>query len=57
MLMGQAWEGFQVWLLVYIAFTLPWRLCFNQDAEQGSFLYYFELFIDIYFTVDVILNL
>ena len=51
-----SWEGVQAFLLIYIAFTVLWRLCFNQPSVEGEFYYYLEIFIDIYFSIDVILN-
>jgi hypothetical protein len=50
------WESVQAFLLIYIAFTVLWRLCFNQETQPGEFYYYFEYFIDCYFSIDVVFN-
>ena len=44
----------QAILLIYIAFFTIWRIAFNSDAEGGW--EWFELGIDIFFTVDIVLN-
>ena len=41
---------------MYIAFALTWRLCFNEMAAHLSFWWFFEVGIDLYFTIDVIMN-
>jgi hypothetical protein len=48
------WEGIQAFLLIYVAFSIVWRMCFNVEASGGYYLW--ELGIDIYFSIDVILN-
>ena len=48
------WESIQAVLLIYVAFNVVWRISFNAQATGMIFL--FEIAIDIYFTVDVILN-
>jgi hypothetical protein len=50
-----AWESIQGFLLVYVAFTVVWRLSFNISAT--GYVLAFENLIDIYFAVDVFLNL
>jgi hypothetical protein len=52
-----SWEAFQVVLLVYIAFMVPWRICFGVFADVWSLLWIWEALIDVYFTVDVVLNM
>ena len=49
------WEASQALLLVYVSFNVIWRVTFNTKAE--GFYYYFETGIDLYFVVDIILNL
>lgn len=52
-----SWEAAQALLLVYIAFVVPWRISYGVTADEYSFLWYFEIGIDAYFTVDVLLNM
>jgi hypothetical protein len=49
------WEAIQAVLLIYVAFNVIWRVSFN--VEPQGILYWFELGIDIFFSVDVVLNL
>eukprot|EP01048_Picozoa_sp_COSAG05_P043091 COSAG05_NODE_23655_length_256_cov_0.980892_1_plen_65_part_10 len=48
------WESIQAVLLIYVAFTVVWRIAFNVVAGGRTFL--FEIAVDIYFTIDVVLN-
>ena len=48
------WEGVQAFLLVYVAFTVTYRLSFNVEAEGGMMV--FDLLVDVYFIMDVIFN-
>eukprot|EP01043_Picozoa_sp_COSAG02_P003547 COSAG02_NODE_87_length_38906_cov_69.688697_5_plen_723_part_00 len=50
------WEAVQGLLLVYIAFVVPWRISFGVLADEWSFLWFFEIVIDLYFTADILLN-
>ena len=49
-----AWEGIQAFLLVYVAFTVTYRLCFN--IEVDGFAFFFDVLVDLYFIIDVVLN-
>jgi CRP-like cAMP-binding protein len=49
------WEGVQAIILIYVAFSVIWRVCFNVPAE--GWMAVLEALIDIYFLADVILNL
>ena len=51
-----SWEGVQAFFLIYIAFSVLWRLTFNDPAVPGSFLYWVEMLIDIYFAIDCFFN-
>lgn len=46
------WEGCQAVLLVYIAFSVPYRMAFN--VILSDFEAYLELCVDIYFVIDVV---
>lgn len=50
------WDAIQAVFLSYIAFVVPYRIGFDNDASPDSFWFWFDLFIDIYFVVDVFLN-
>eukprot|EP01043_Picozoa_sp_COSAG02_P015134 COSAG02_NODE_637_length_19192_cov_12.648405_9_plen_621_part_00 len=49
-----SWEGAQAFLLVYVAFTVTYRLCFNIEVKGG--LLVFDMLVDLYFMCDVIFN-
>eukprot|EP00947_MAST-08B_sp_MAST-8B-sp1_P001044 g1044.t1 len=49
-----AWDVTTAVLLVYIAFTAPFRIAFNVDPV--GFWYVLERFIDIFFIVDLAIN-
>ena len=49
-----AWEGIQAIILVYVAFTVVFRVAFNVPATGKMF--WLEVAIDLYFVVDVVLN-
>ena len=49
------WDLCQAVFLIYIALTVPWRIGFGQPAEAGTFWFIFDLGIDIYFWVDLVL--
>ena len=51
-----AWDALQVLFLVYVAVVVPFRVCFNVQPALWSGVWWWELIIDIYFIVDVILN-
>lgn len=43
-------------LLMYLLVSLPFRLCFQNEPDLGSGMFYFELMIEIIFIVDIGLN-
>jgi len=43
-------------LLVYLTCVMPFRLCFGNEAEQFSTIYWFEFMIDMVFIVDICFN-
>ena len=48
------WDGhFNFIVLVYIAFTVPYRLAFDMPAMGGWYL--FEFIIDLYYWVDFVM--
>ena len=50
------WDGLQAVFLSYIAFVVPYRIGFDNDATPESFWFWLDLFIDLYFITDVFLN-
>ena len=50
-----SWDLMQVVLLFYVLVSVPFALAFNLDADVGSTLWYWELFIDVYFVLDIVL--
>ena len=49
------WDLCQAVFLIYIALVVPWRIGFNQPTEPGEFWFGFDLLIDIYFWIDLVL--
>jgi hypothetical protein len=52
---SQTWEMVQAIVLIYVAFSVIFRVSFNSDAVGKTAL--FEYAVDIYFSFDVLLNL
>jgi hypothetical protein len=50
------WDIAQAFLLIYIAITLPFRLGFDQPTKPWEFWFIFDLLVDLYFWVDIVLN-
>jgi len=48
------WNVVTMFLLIYIAILLPYRLSFEDEAT--GFMAYFEMFIDLFFIVDIMIN-
>jgi Ca2+-binding EF-hand superfamily protein len=52
----QRCDIFQAILLVYVAITVPYQVCFDDEADVGSPFFFLGLLLDIYFIMDVFLN-
>lgn len=50
------WDLMQVVMLAYVVVAVPYQTGFDVGAELGSGLWWWELFVDSYFVVDIILN-
>jgi CRP-like cAMP-binding protein len=55
--MRQIWDGSQVFLLLYVFITVPYRTCFMIPTPQLlTSWFWVELFVDVYFVVDIVMN-
>lgn len=52
----QAWDVVQVFLLLYVAVSVPFRVAFSRDAVPFSAIFWWEVCIDVYFWVDIVIN-
>jgi CRP-like cAMP-binding protein len=50
------WDAAQAVLLAYIAFVVPYRIGFDDDAHPEDVMFWFDACIDIYFVIDVAMN-
>jgi hypothetical protein len=46
----------QVFLLIYVAGVVPYRIGFGKDVLLGSSWFWFDLLLDIYFLTDLVLS-
>ena len=44
-------------LLLYVAFSVVFNICFDVQPDTYTFLYVFDVAIDWYFACDIVLNL
>eukprot|EP01048_Picozoa_sp_COSAG05_P025934 COSAG05_NODE_6834_length_894_cov_1.275472_1_plen_227_part_01 len=51
------WDILQIFLLVYVAVGVPYRLGFMVEVVLWQFWFWFDLFVDIYFISDVFVSL
>ena len=53
----ERWQLFQVFVLTFTAIIVPMRAGFDQiDEESPVFWFVFDLFSDIYFYIDIVIN-
>ena len=52
----RAWDVVQVFVLLYVAIAVPFRIGFRSEAEPYSLVFWFEFAIDAYFWADIYLN-
>ena len=50
------WDLIQVLLLMYLLIVVPLRLCFEIEVEIGSFAFWFDVGVDVYFLTDIWVN-
>ena len=54
------WSIIMLILLLYVATYVPYNICFNLDNisthQHWIFVNYLDLFVDIFFTVDILLT-
>ena len=50
------WDLVQVLLLGYVAIAVPYRTCFDINVDTNSPWFWFEVGLDVYFAVDIVLN-
>lgn len=52
----QMWDLVQVFILFYVALVVPFRIGFSSDATVYSAVFWWELLVDCYFWIDIMLN-
>ena len=50
------WDGAQIFLLVYVAVAVPYRLAFEKNVVLWSSWFFFDACIDIYFVADLLMS-
>lgn len=50
------WDLLQVFLLGYVAIAVPYRVGFLIDVPFNDFWFWFEVFVDMYFYFDIVIN-
>jgi hypothetical protein len=50
------WDFVQMLLLLYVAFGVPYRLGFSQPVQIWTGFFWFDLCVDIYFLVDIVVS-
>ena len=43
-------------LVVYLSVIMPFRICFANDAKQGTGIFWFEVTIELIFILDLVIN-
>lgn len=52
----QVWDAAQIVLLTYVLIFVPYRTCFDDQVVLWSGFFWFEIFVDVYFFLDVFMN-
>lgn len=51
-----AWDLISVLFLLYVTAAVPVRACFGLDDELWSATFWFEVIVDLFFAVDILVN-
>ena len=51
---ARRWDEAQIFLLVYLAILVPYRIGFDLDAQPGELLFAIDVCVDVYFIVDTV---
>jgi hypothetical protein len=52
----QGWDMLMLPMMLVIAITVPFRIGFDIDVEIGTFGFWLDAIIDLYFLVDIVVN-
>eukprot|EP01044_Picomonas_judraskeda_P001146 COSAG03_NODE_63_length_15223_cov_32.095940_5_plen_939_part_00 len=52
----QSWDVAQVFIIIYVALSVPFRVGFSREAVPFSAVFWWEVVIDVYFWFDIVLN-
>lgn len=50
------WDLAQLTCIIYIAVAVPWRLGFDITISLDSFMFWWDVLVDMYFIADVVMN-
>ena len=50
------WDMMQIFLLMSVCFYVPMRMGFDIEVELWTFEFFFDVFTDVYFIIDVFVN-
>jgi hypothetical protein len=50
------WDLMMVVLLFYMVLTVPVQIAFSIEIEIGTWSFWFDIFVDVYFLFDILLN-
>ena len=50
------WDVLQVLLLTYLTASVPYRIGFDQETRPWEFWFVFDMLVDVYFLVDIVLS-
>ena len=52
--MKQYWDVVVLFLLIYTALFVPYKVCFIEESTDGQFI--FDLMVDFLFMTDIVIN-
>ena len=50
------WDLSQILMLFYVAVAVPYRIGFQQEAPLHSVAFWWEVVVDVYFWIDIVIN-
>jgi Ca2+-binding EF-hand superfamily protein len=52
----KGWDIAQVFVLIYVALVVPFRIGFNVESKPEHFMFWVDVVVDVYFWFDIFLN-